>query len=49
MNGKQLLLIIACICELIGAFGLAYPEPYRHGAISAVALGLLFYFISLMT
>ncbi len=48
MNGHQFLLIIACLCELIAAAGVVYPEPYRHGSVSAVALGLLFYFISLM-
>jgi len=47
MHGKDFLLIIAALCELGGVI-LAFPDPYRHTVVSAVALGILFYFISLM-
>lgn len=47
MSGHQILILIAILCWLSGA-GLAfYPESYPR-SISAVALGLVFFGISLL-
>lgn len=50
MNGHTVLLVIAILCELLGAgeeyLGAFYPEPNRR--FDLVALGLVFYFISLL-
>jgi hypothetical protein len=47
MNGHTVLLVIAILCELLGAgLGAFYPEPNRR--FDLVALGLVFYFTSLL-
>jgi hypothetical protein len=50
MNGHTVLLVIAILCELLGAgeeyLGAFYPEPNRR--FDLAALGLVFYFISLL-
>jgi hypothetical protein len=45
MNGHTVLLVIAIVCELVGALGIPLGDPYRH---SAIALGLMFFFISFL-
>lgn len=43
MNGHTVLIVIAIVCELIAALGIPLGDPYRY---SAIALGLMFFFIS---
>lgn len=45
MNGHAVLLIIAVVCELVAALGIPIGDPYR---MSAMALGLMFFFISFL-
>jgi hypothetical protein len=47
MDAHMVLLLIAIVCELAACFFAFRPDPQPRAA-SAIALGLVFFFISLL-
>jgi hypothetical protein len=47
MDAHTILLLIAIVCELAACFFAFRPDPQPRAA-SAIALGLVFFFISLL-